>query len=186
MNEAYVFRIGPLVFILNVQQSNIGYLYPRIFVRFPDDSYLNCDIMLGAMFEMTEKDWLSWLDGSEKYLNTIDEVQDKCAEAGINWKEFEKIIFKLYDENKEEQKMKKYFKFITCHFEWNDWVALANILILFLTIKFGLAVSWVGLIVNFAYTAYGIVSGKHFMLILLPFFMFFVNAYLLGMFYNIL
>lgn len=82
--------------------------------------------------------------------------------------------------------MKKYFKFITCHFEWNDWVALANILILFLTAKFGLAVSWVGLIVNFAYTAYGIVSGKHFMLILLPLFMFFTNAYLLGVFYNIL
>ena len=102
MNEAYVFRIGPLVFILNVQQSAIGYLYPRIFVRFPDDSYLNCDIMLGAMFKMTEKDSQSWFDGTEKYLNTIDEVQDKCAEVGINWKEFEKIIFKLYDENKEE------------------------------------------------------------------------------------
>lgn len=82
--------------------------------------------------------------------------------------------------------MKKYFKFITCHFEWNDWVALSNIIILFLTIKFGLAVSWVGLIVNYAYTAYGIVSGKHFMLILLPLFMFFANAYFLCMFYNIL
>ena len=82
--------------------------------------------------------------------------------------------------------MKKYFNFITCHFEWNDWVALANILILFLIIKFGLAVSWVGLIINFAYIAYGIVSGKHFMLILLPFFMLFANAYFLCMFYNIL
>lgn len=102
MNEAYVFRIGPLVFILNVQQSSIGYYYPRIFVRFPDDSYLNCDIMLGAMFKMTEKDWLSWFDGTEKHLNTIDEVRAKCTEAGINWDEFEKIIFKLYDENKGE------------------------------------------------------------------------------------
>ena len=82
--------------------------------------------------------------------------------------------------------MKKYFNFITCHFEWNDWVALANILILFLTIKFGLAVSLVGLIINFAYIVYGIVSSKHFMLILLPLFMFFANAYFLGMFYNIL
>ena len=102
MNEAYVFRIGPLVFILNVNQSDIGYYYPRIFVQFPDDSYLNCDLTLGAMFKMTEKDWLSWFDGTEKHLNTIDEVLDKCAKAGINWKEFEKIIFKLYDENKEE------------------------------------------------------------------------------------
>ena len=102
MNEAYVFRIGPLVFILNVQESEIGYLYPRIFVQFPDDSYLNCDLTLGAMFKMTEKDWLSWFDGTEKHLNTIDEVQDKCAEAGINWKEFEAISFQLYDENKGE------------------------------------------------------------------------------------
>ena len=39
--------------------------------------------------------------------------------------------------------MKKYFKFITCHFEWNDWVALANIIILFLTIK--LALRFLGL-----------------------------------------
>ena len=104
MNEAYVFRIGPLVFILNVQQSNIGYLYPRIFVKFPDDSYLNCDFTLGTMFNMTENDWQSWFDGTEKHLNTIDEVHNKCAEVGINWKEFEKIIFKLYDENKGESK----------------------------------------------------------------------------------
>lgn len=102
MNEAYVFRIGPLVFILNVQQSAIGYLYPRIFVQFPDNSYLNCDLTLSAMFKMTEKDWRSWFDGTEKHLNTIDEVRAKCTEAGINWDEFEKIIFKLYDENKGE------------------------------------------------------------------------------------
>ena len=104
MNEAYVFRIGPLVFILNVQQSEIGYLYPRIFVRFPDDSYLNCDLTLGAMFNMTENDWQSWFDGTEKHLNTIDEVCAKCTEAGFNWGQFEEIIFKLYDENKGESK----------------------------------------------------------------------------------
>lgn len=98
MNEAYVFRIGPLVFILNIHQSTIGYSYPRIFVRFPDDGCLNCDLTLGAMFEMTEEEWQSWFDGTEKYLDTIDEINDQCAKAGINWKEFEEIIFKLYDE----------------------------------------------------------------------------------------
>jgi hypothetical protein len=56
MNEAYVFRIGPLMFILNVQQSTIGYSYPRIFVHLPDNSYLTCDHTLGAMFKMTEED----------------------------------------------------------------------------------------------------------------------------------
>ena len=80
--------------------------------------------------------------------------------------------------------MKKYFT--PYHFEWNDWVALANIISLFLAIKFGLAVSWVGLIINFAFIVYGIVATKHFMLILLPLFMFFTNAYLLCLFYNIL
>ena len=104
MNEAYVFRIGPLNFILNIQQSGIGSLYPRIFVRFPDNSYLNCDLTLGAMFNMTENDWQSWFDGTEKHLNTIDEVRAKCAEAGFNWEQFEEIIFKLYDENKGENK----------------------------------------------------------------------------------
>lgn len=102
MNEAYVFRIDPLAFILNIQQSYLGYLYPRIFVRFPDDSYLNYDLTIGATFKMTEKDWQSWFDGTEKYLNTVDEVHNKCAYAGVNWEEFEKIIFKLYDENKGE------------------------------------------------------------------------------------
>ena len=104
MNEAYVFRIGLLVFILNVQQSAIGSLYPRIFVRFPDNSYLNCDLTLGAMFNMTENDWQSWFDGTEKHLNTIDEVYAKCTEAGFNWGQFEESIFKLYDENKGESK----------------------------------------------------------------------------------
>ena len=104
MNEEYVFRIGPLYFILNTQQSSIGNLYSRIFVRFPDNSYLNCDLTLGTMFNMTEEDWQSWFDGTEKHLNTIDEVRAKCAEAGFNWGQFEEIIFKLYDENKGESK----------------------------------------------------------------------------------
>ena len=64
MNEEYVFRIGPLYFMLNTQQSSIGNLYSRIFVRFPDNSYLNCDLTLGTMFNMTEKDWQSRFDGT--------------------------------------------------------------------------------------------------------------------------
>lgn len=102
MNEAYIFRIGPLSFILNVQQSTIGYSYPRIFVRFPDNSYLNCDLSLGAMFNMTENDWLSWIDGTEYHLDNIDDVRAKCSEAGINWDAFEQIIFDLYHKNKGE------------------------------------------------------------------------------------
>ena len=73
-------------------------------MRFPDNSYLNCDLTLGTMFNMTENDWQSWFDGTEKHLNTIDEVRAKCTEAGFNWEQFEEIIFKLYDENKGESK----------------------------------------------------------------------------------
>ena len=100
MNEVYVYRIGPLVFMLNVQESSIGYSYPRVFVRFPDNSYLNCDLTLGAVFNMTEEQWLSWYDGTEKYLNTFDEVYEISKQAGINWTELEKVIFQYYEENK--------------------------------------------------------------------------------------
>ena len=95
MNEVYVYRIGPLVFMLNVQESSIGYSYPRVFVRFPDNSYLNCDLTLGAVFNMTEEQWLSWYDGTEKYLNTFDEVYEISKQAGINWTELEKVIFSI-------------------------------------------------------------------------------------------
>ena len=100
MNEVYVFRIGPLTFMLNVQESSIGFSYPRVFVRFPDNSYLNCDLTLGAVFNMTEEQWLSWYDGTEKYLNTIDEVYEISKQAGIKWSEFEKVIFEYYKETK--------------------------------------------------------------------------------------
>lgn len=98
MNEAYLFRIGPLCFILNVQQSSIGYSYPRIFISYPDRSYLNVDLTLGACFAMTEKDWLSWLDGSEYHLTDIDEVKNLFIKCGINYEAFEEWAFKSYDE----------------------------------------------------------------------------------------
>ena len=98
MNTAYLFRVGVLSFILNVQQSKIGYSYPRIFIRFPDNSYLNCDLSIGTLFKMTAENWDSWIDGTEIKLNTIEEVRAKCHEAGINWDEFEKIAFEMYED----------------------------------------------------------------------------------------
>ena len=100
MSSTYYFRIGPLVFILNSRCSRIGNCCPRIFVRFPDNSYLNCDLSLGAMFKMSEEDWDSWLDGTEVWLNTIEEVNEICSKCGINWNAFEKDIFELYGENR--------------------------------------------------------------------------------------
>lgn len=100
MNLAYYFRVGPLLFILNVQQSTIGYSYPRIFIRFPDDSYLNCDLYLGTLFKMTEEDWNSWLDGTEIHLDNIDTVREISAGCGIDWDAFEAWAFKTYEKNK--------------------------------------------------------------------------------------
>ena len=100
MNSAYLFRVGVLSFIINIQESGIGYAYPRIFVRFPDDSYLNFDLTVGGIFKMTAKDWDSWLDGTEERLDTIDEVENLCREHGMNWKIFEEMVFKMYEDNK--------------------------------------------------------------------------------------
>lgn len=93
----YYFRIGSLLFIINTQFSGIGFSYPRIFVHFPDGSCLNCDLSLGAMFKMSEENWDSWLDGTEIFLNSKEEIEVVCKENGINWNAFEDFIFKQYE-----------------------------------------------------------------------------------------
>jgi hypothetical protein len=103
MNEAYYFRIGLLAFILNIQTSRVGYSYPRVFVRFPDNSYVNIDFTLGRAFAMSEASWNSWLDGSYVVLDTIKQVRDKFTAVGLNWDAFDALIFSLYDEHKEEE-----------------------------------------------------------------------------------
>ena len=100
MNTAYIFRIGPLLFILNIQSSTLGYGYPRIFVSFPDNSYLNFDLTLGAVFEMSEADWMSWIDDELIKLDNIEDIRQLAAESGINWDNFEKLVFELYENNK--------------------------------------------------------------------------------------
>jgi len=102
MNNNYLFRIGPLMFILNVQHSSIGYGYPRIFISFPDCSYVNLDLTLGALFPMSEADWSSWFDNELVSLYNIKDVNKKMEEAGINWPELEKVIFEFYREYKGE------------------------------------------------------------------------------------
>ena len=93
----YYFRVGPLLFILNIQESKIGFSYPRIFIGFPDNSYLNCDLSLGAVFKMTEKDWFSWLDGTEISLDNIDTIREICDSCGVNWDAFEEWAFEAYE-----------------------------------------------------------------------------------------
>lgn len=96
MSTAYFFRIGPLHFIINAQSSKIGFNYPRVFVRFPDNSYLNIDLSLPAMFVMSEDDWMSWLDGTQQDVDTIEEVRAIAKDNGFDWDKFEKEIFEFY------------------------------------------------------------------------------------------
>lgn len=102
---AYQFRVGPLSFILNPQYSHVGFCYPRVFVRFPDNSYLNFDLYLSACFPMNEKDWFSWLDGTEEELSSIEDVLDVIQHCGsfMNWQKFEDVVFELYQRYREEK-----------------------------------------------------------------------------------
>jgi len=96
MTYAYTFRIGSLVFILAAQYSTIGFCYPRLFVRYPDSSCANYDLYLGCVFDMRESDWVSWLDGTEIELDTIEEIQKVAKEYGVNWDELEEAVFADY------------------------------------------------------------------------------------------
>ena len=100
MNEStYVFRIGRLHFIINAQHSSIGYCYPRLFIRWPDNSYSNFDLYLGTLFTMSEDDWLSWLDGTETRLDDIDKVHEVCDLYGINFDPIQEWAFQMLDKH---------------------------------------------------------------------------------------
>lgn len=102
MTQAYWFRIGPLQFIINTQFSSMGVCYPRIFVSFPDNSYLNYDLYMCVCFAMKEADWFSWLDGTEILLTNIEDVHTIAKEYGIDWQAFEDMIFKEYEKATRE------------------------------------------------------------------------------------
>ena len=82
--KAYRFRVGPIIFILNVQQSTIGFEYPRVFVAWPDGSYSNLDLTLGAVFSMSEEDWFSWFDDELIELDDIVQVKEVSALYHVN------------------------------------------------------------------------------------------------------
>ena len=86
MNKAYLFKIGFVNFILNVQYSSIGYGYPRLFVEFPNGDHINIDFTVGTVFGMRQFDWDSWLDGTEIKLDDEETIRKTIDEAGIaNW-----------------------------------------------------------------------------------------------------
>lgn len=92
MVTSYLFKIGNMTCILNDESSAIGYTYPRIFVGFPDDSYLNLDLSIGAIFAMSDEGFHSWLDGSEIRLNTIEQVKEVFSNLFLSFENFEQVI----------------------------------------------------------------------------------------------
>ena len=92
MITSYLFKIGNMTCILNDESSAIGYTYPRIFVGFPDDSYLNLDLSLGAVFAMSDEGFHSWLDGSEIRLDTIEEIKEVFSSLSLSFENFEQVV----------------------------------------------------------------------------------------------
>lgn len=99
--KSYLFRIGFWQFILNIQYSTIGYGYPRLFIRCPDNSYMNADFSLGTIFRMFEEDWNSWLDDELIKLSEISEVKAAAEEHGLNFENLMKFINEVMEEGEE-------------------------------------------------------------------------------------
>lgn len=104
MVTSYLFKIGDMTCILNDESSAIGYTYPRIFVGFPDDSYLNLDLSMGAVFAMSDENFHSWLDGSEIRLDTIEEVKKVFSSLSLSFENFERVldIFTKFHEGRKK------------------------------------------------------------------------------------
>ena len=98
MQTAHFFINGDFQYILNVQYSSIGYSYPRVFVRFPDCSFVNYDSYLETLFGMSEEEWDSWFDGELVTIPTEEEMDAKMHEAGLNWTRFKEAIQKIAEE----------------------------------------------------------------------------------------
>jgi FtsH-binding integral membrane protein len=81
--------------------------------------------------------------------------------------------------------MKKHFELDTPYkFMWNDWVALANVINVFLTIRFsGIVTSWIGMLVNLACVAYDIIKVRRINLALIHSSVATLNAYYLCTYY---
>lgn len=99
MDSVYHFRIGKLIFILDIQYSSLGFYFPRLFISWGDGSYSNLDFYLQKFFPMTEDDFMSWLDGNEKKLETIEEVKTVFELININWEDLETVLFAISNED---------------------------------------------------------------------------------------
>lgn len=69
----------PLRVVVNVQQSKIGFSYPRIFVEeHLKEKYVNYDLTVGAAFKMKESDFEDWWSDAEPL-----SLHDMCIKVGL-------------------------------------------------------------------------------------------------------
>ena len=81
--------------------------------------------------------------------------------------------------------MKKYFELEgPYHFMWNDWVALTNVINVFITIAFGgVITSWIGFLVNVACVCYDLIKVRRINLAMIHSSVATLNAYYLCCYY---
>ena len=85
MVKTYHFRVGWVHYIINDETSSIGYSYPRVFLGFPNEEYLNLDLTLGAIFKMSKSDFWSWIDGTETELDSEEAIRKVCSDLNMSW-----------------------------------------------------------------------------------------------------
>ena len=85
MVKTYHFRVGWVHYIINDETSGIGYSYPRVFLGFPNEEYLNLDLTLGAIFKMSKSDFWSWIDGTETELDSEEAIREICGNLNLSW-----------------------------------------------------------------------------------------------------
>ena len=96
MKENYLFRIGPLMFMLHIDYSKIGYAYPQILISWPDDSYSLIDLTLCALLDCSKENWYSCFEDFN-ILEDEQSIQETFASIGLNWKALENVIFEMYE-----------------------------------------------------------------------------------------
>lgn len=79
----YLFAVDGNRVILNDERSGIGYCYPRIFVESArSGNHANFDVTLCRVFNQSQAEFESWLDGTEVANANIEAV---CADLGIKY-----------------------------------------------------------------------------------------------------
>lgn len=80
MDKSYLFTgENNLRYIVNIQQSRIGFSYPRFFIESGNGNVYNFDITLGACFKMKRKDFEDWAEDA-----IVDrEFSSVCEEIGM-------------------------------------------------------------------------------------------------------